>query len=69
VATGYLYLARGARRVTEAASDDLEEQRLIYLSREELESALEKGEFKVLAWAAAVALALKQETRKPAGGK
>lgn len=64
VATGYFYLARGARGVAEPASDDLEEQRLIYLTRGELESALDKGEFKVLAWATAVALALKQEKTK-----
>jgi ADP-ribose pyrophosphatase len=60
VATGYLYLACEARRVAEPASDDLEEQLLIYLTREELENALANGEFKTLAWAAAVALALKQ---------
>lgn len=61
VATGYLFLARGARRVTQPASDDLEEQHLLFLSREELESALANGEFKVLAWAAAVAFALQQK--------
>jgi len=61
VATGHLYLARGARRVITPDSDDLEEQRLIYLTREELESALANGEFKVLAWAAAVTFALKQK--------
>jgi ADP-ribose pyrophosphatase len=61
VATGYLFLAKGARRVAEPASDDLEEQRLLYLTREELDQALSEGEFKVLAWAAAVALALRQE--------
>jgi ADP-ribose pyrophosphatase len=59
VATGHLYLARGAQRVAEPVSDDLEEQQLIHLSRVELENALENGEFKVLAWAAAVGFALK----------
>jgi ADP-ribose pyrophosphatase YjhB (NUDIX family) len=58
VATGHLYLARGARRVADPASDDLEEQQLIFLTRVELENALANGEFKVLAWAAAVAFAL-----------
>ncbi len=62
VATGHLYLARRARRVTEPVSDDLEEQELIFLSRAELEEALAKGEFKVLAWAAAVAFALRRLT-------
>ncbi len=60
VATGHLYLARSARQVTSPVSDDLEEQELIYLSRDELEKALKDGEFKVLAWAAAVAFALKR---------
>jgi ADP-ribose pyrophosphatase len=69
VATGYLYLAREARRVAEPASDDLEEQQLIYLTRKELESALVNREFKVLAWATAVALALKQETTRLPGEK
>jgi 8-oxo-dGTP pyrophosphatase MutT (NUDIX family) len=62
VATGHLYLARGAARVADPDSDDLEEQELIRLSREELEEALAKGEFKVLAWAAAVGFALKAGT-------
>ncbi len=59
VATGHLFLARGARRVTGIASDDLEEQQMLFLSREELESALVNGEFKILAWAAAVSFALR----------
>jgi ADP-ribose pyrophosphatase len=66
VATGHLFLARWARRVSEPASDDLEEQRLLRLSRQELESALAEGAFRALAWAAAVALALRQEKKKPA---
>jgi ADP-ribose pyrophosphatase len=57
VAKGYLFLARGVRRVTEPIADDLEEQHPILLSREELETALWAGEIKVLAWAAAVAFA------------
>ncbi len=62
VATGHLYLARRASPVTAPDSDDLEEQELIQLSREELEEALARGEFKVLAWAAAVAFALRRLT-------
>jgi len=62
VATGYLYLARQARRVCEIDSDDLEEQEEVLLSRDELEQALAQGEFKILAWAAAVAFALRQLT-------
>ncbi len=56
--TAYLYLARQARHVHERNADDLEEQEMLLLSRAELEAALAAGEFKVLAWATAVALAL-----------
>ena len=54
----HLFLARGARRTADINSDDLEEQQLVRLSRPEIETALAAGEFKVLAWAAVVALAL-----------
>ncbi len=57
-ATGHLFLARHARKEFEIDSDDLEEQEMLYLSRLELESALLSGEFKILAWAAAVSFAL-----------
>jgi ADP-ribose pyrophosphatase len=57
-ATGHLFLARRAYYVQERNADDLEEQELLMLSRAELRSALEAGEFKVLAWAAVVALCL-----------
>ena len=59
IATGHLYLARQARQVTTPVKDDLEEQHLISLSRMELETALSEGKFKVMAWAAAVAFALR----------
>ncbi|MCB9153921.1 MAG: NUDIX hydrolase [Caldilineae bacterium] len=58
IATGYLYLARVARRVAEPDADDLEEMELLLLSRDEVETALKAGEFKVLSWATAMALAL-----------
>jgi ADP-ribose pyrophosphatase len=64
----HLYLARDARRVTEADADDLEEQELLLLSKAEVEEALATGKFKVLAWATVMALALrhiKQATDKP----
>jgi ADP-ribose pyrophosphatase len=53
-----LFLARGARWQQPIDADDLEEQEMLLLSKDELTSALQNGEFKVLAWAAAVALAL-----------
>jgi ADP-ribose pyrophosphatase len=59
IATGHLFLARGARYVTPRDADDLEEQELVLLTRQELERAIETGEIKVLGWAAAVALALR----------
>jgi len=59
VATGYLYLARQSVQAAAPQADDLEEQELILLTRKELERALDEGEFKVLAWAAAVSLALR----------
>ena len=55
---GHLFLARGARRVAEIDADDLEDQELLLLTRAQVADALDRGEFKVLSWATAVALAL-----------
>lgn len=55
---GHLYLARGARKVGEPIADDLEEQELLMLTRDEVVTALVAGELEVLSWAAAMALAL-----------
>ena len=60
--TAHLCLAQGVRQVAAIASDDLEEQEQLLLRRAEVEQALLRGEFKVLAWAAAVALALARTT-------
>jgi ADP-ribose pyrophosphatase len=60
IAIGHLFLARQARYVTPRNADDLEEQELLLLSRSEVEMALTRGEFKVLAWTAALALSLDQ---------
>ena len=59
IAMGHLYLACNARYVTARDVDDLEEQEMIFLTRAEIESALANGEFKVLAWAASMAFALR----------
>lgn len=59
IATGHLFLARQARYVMPRNADDLEEQELLLLTQAELENALQNGEIKVLAWAAAVAFALR----------
>jgi ADP-ribose pyrophosphatase len=55
----YLYLARGVTPAqTTAHSDDLEEQEPVSLTRAEVVAALKAGQFKGLAWAAAMSLAL-----------
>jgi len=58
VGTGYMYLARGARRVTMPNADDLEEQTIVMMGQEEIEDALRSGQFKSMAWATNIALAL-----------
>jgi ADP-ribose pyrophosphatase len=57
-------LARGARKVSAPDSDDLEEQELLLLSHTQVEAALKAGEFKVLAWATIMALALIQKEKQ-----
>jgi ADP-ribose pyrophosphatase len=56
--SGHFYLARRASFVGKTESDDLEEQEPLLMTREEARAALLRGEFKVMAWAAAMALAL-----------
>jgi len=58
IATMHLFLALNAKQVTTPDSDDLEDQELLYLTQSELESALQAGEFKILAWSAVVAMSL-----------
>lgn len=55
---GHFFLARQARFVEKTESDDLEEQELLLLPRETVRAALIRGEFRIMPWAAAVALAL-----------
>lgn len=56
--TGHLWLALGAHKIAKANADDLEEQTLLLLSRAEVEHALAQGDFKLMPWAACMALAL-----------
>jgi ADP-ribose pyrophosphatase len=58
IATTHMFLALNAKWVAEPISDDLEDQELLLLSRDEIEMALQAGEFKALAWSAVVAIAL-----------
>ncbi len=60
--TAFLFYAQGVRRTHEPKSDDLEEQKLLLMDRAGLTIALQKGEFKVLAWATVVALMLLHST-------
>ena len=57
--TAHLFLALNARPERAAAADDLEQQELLLLTQDELDCALERGEFKVLAWATTIALGLR----------
>jgi ADP-ribose pyrophosphatase len=68
--TANLFLATGAHYVGGVTSDDLEAQELLLLDRAALEAALRDGEFKVIAWTAAIALALLalDRSKREAGG-
>lgn len=70
IATMYLFLALNARQVAKPNSDDLEDQELLFLSRNEMENALKTGEFKILAWSAVVAMSLNylNATENPRAG-
>lgn len=60
----HFFLAEGARWQQISDADDLEEQTLLHLSQTEVEEALRRGEFKVLPWAAALALALQRRAQR-----
>ena len=59
IATIHLFLAMNAWKEAEPVKDDLEDQVLLFLTREELETAYKNGEFKILSWATVVAMSLK----------
>lgn len=63
--TAHLFVALGAVARHALHADDLEAQELRLLTRGELEAALDRGEFKVLAWAAAIAMGLRFLDRQP----
>jgi ADP-ribose pyrophosphatase len=56
----YFFLARQAHRVGEPDADDLEEQEMLLLTRDQMQAALDGGDFKLLPWATIVALALRR---------
>lgn len=55
---GHLFLAETCEHVGEEVQDDLEDQEKMTLSRAEVEAALLNGEFGVMPWVTALALAL-----------
>jgi 8-oxo-dGTP pyrophosphatase MutT (NUDIX family) len=55
--TANFFLALDATYAGHITSDDLEEQELLLLTESELDDAIANGEFKILAWAAIVAMA------------
>jgi len=62
--TAHFFLALNAEPKCSRHADDLEQQELLLLSHHEIEQALDRGEFKVLAWAAVVALGLRYLEKK-----
>jgi ADP-ribose pyrophosphatase len=58
--TAYFFLATEAHKLSEPNSGDLEEQEILFLTKEEVSDALDRGEFKTLPWATCVALALRK---------
>ena len=62
----HFFLATKAHPVAAIDADDLEEQELLLLGRDEVDEALTAGEFKLLAWATIVALALRHTTQQAA---
>ena len=63
--TAYFFLAHHAHKVTEPSSDDLEQQQLLQLDRQDIETAHQQGEFKVLSWAANISMVLLHIQRDP----
>ncbi len=57
-AIGYLYLARAAYPAAPVDSDDLEEQKLLFLSNKQIRKAVMEAEFKEMAYQTTMALAL-----------
>ena len=58
MANMHLFLAMRVKPVAATIVDDLEDQELIFLSREEIEKALLAGEFKILTSSAVISMSL-----------
>lgn len=57
---GFFYLALDAEKTAEPIKDDLEDQQLLFLSKEDLENEIDNAKIKIMPWAAAIALALRK---------
>jgi ADP-ribose pyrophosphatase len=55
----HLFFATGAEKIAEPNNDDLEEQVILLLTREELEKAIEQKAFKVVPWLTNILLSLR----------
>jgi ADP-ribose pyrophosphatase len=64
--TAHLFLAMDSKKITEAKSDDLEEQTLVLLTRAELELAIDKNFCPILSATALFTLSLRHLDRNPA---
>jgi len=62
--TAHFFLALDTRQERPPTADDLEPQQLHLLTQEELVAALKEGQFKILPWAAMVALGLQRLQQK-----
>jgi ADP-ribose pyrophosphatase len=61
--TAHFFLALDAVHERDSTPDDLECQELLLLTREEVENALDAGDFKVLPWTAVVTMGLRKLSR------
>ena len=69
VATEHVFLGRGARRVAEPASGDLEEMEILLVPLAEIAGRLGAGEIAQLSSAAALALGVLELSRPAATGR
>ena len=56
----HMFLAQDVYEVAKAESDDLEEQEILLLTREQLDAALNAGDIKILPWITAFLLGLRK---------
>ncbi len=55
---GFFFLAKNSVKIAESVKDDLEEQEILFLSKDEIEKIIYNNEIKVLPWAYAILRAL-----------